>query len=424
MMAVFDSDLRAFVMRLNQAMHVHLDPVGGISGDMFAAALLDAWPEWEPRLLDDLRRAGPIRVAQLARHTHHDHALTGSRLEVREIPGGPKYLCRNLADIRKLFSQSTLAPPVIERALAIFELLGRAESRVHGVPLDEVVFHEIGAWDSIMDIVTAAWLIETLSAASWSCAPLPMGRGRIVNAHGELPVPAPATVVLLEGFPLFQDEYEGERVTPTGAAILRYLDPNFTSMRTPLRLNRCGMGFGKRAFSGLSNILRVFIFDDVQTTAAADQVVVCRFEVDDQTPEDLAVALEQLRAVPGVLDVFQSPVYGKKGRLGAQIEILANPERLDKLLKQCFSETSTLGVRWQIVRRAVIERGIRQVRVSGQSVRVKRAKRPDYSVTDKAEMADIANATGGYAGRERLRRLAQDAALEADEAPLQNRSND
>ena len=390
--------------------HVHLDPVGGVAGDMFVAALLDTWPKFEPELLAALAASGVSSLVQVNRRPYKDHTLSGSRWVVNSIEQ-PSPHHRTYKDIREWLQASALTTNVKTRVHAIFKLLAEAEGKVHGVHSDEVTFHEVGAWDSIADIVAAAWLIDAVAATSWSCAPLPMGSGRVRSAHGELPVPAPATTVLLEGFPLYRDECEGERITPTGAAILRHLEPTFAPQRTPMPLQCSGIGFGLKRFAGISNVLRVLAFETVQDAIGADQVAVCHFEVDDQSPEDLAVALDKLRALPGVLDATQAPVFFKKGRMGAHIQILTSPEAVNSIIEQILTETTTLGVRWQILQRAIVSRNTVTQEVDGLPVRVKLARRPYDTITAKVEMESLADTKTGLAGRDARRQRAQQAAL-------------
>jgi len=420
------------------SVHVHLDPIGGVAGDMFAAAALDLHPEWEAPLRADLDAAGFAPYAQIGVSPHRDAALTGRRFEVREIdPDAPDH--RRFRQIRELLAGGALPARVRDRAVAIFTLLAQAEGRVHGVAPDEVSFHEVGAWDSIVDVVTAAWLVERLGVPSWSCTPLPMGSGRVQSAHGRLPLPAPAAALLLEGFPLVQDEHQGERVTPTGAAIVRHLTPSFEPLRAPRRLAGVGVGFGTRRIAGLSNVLRMLAFEaadatDVPADAPAadapgrDAVALIGFEVDDQTPEDLAVALERLRAEPAVRDVVQWPVSAKRGRLASHVQVLAAPEQLDAVLARCFSETTTLGLRWQIVERAVLARGEQEV-VLGEDLgadraRVKWAARPGGVRTVKPAMEDLAATAGGHPERERRRRRLSEHALGAAEGSRRSGDGD
>ncbi len=383
-------------------MHLHLDPLGGIAGDMFAAALLDAFPELFAELDAALAATAIVRLATIHIEPHRDHALTGSRFEVRTTDDAHAH--RSFSEIRTFLHDLALDSGVRDRSIAILGLHAEAEGKVHGVAPDAVTFHEVGAWDSITDVVTAAWLIEAVRPTGWSCDALPLGSGRVESAHGPLPVPAPATALLLEGFPCVQDGVAGERVTPTGAAILRHLAPDFGTPAGARTLRRSGIGFGSRTLNGISNVLRVLAFDESLEETAAERVAVCEFELDDQTPEDLGVAIDRLRGEPGVIDVLQAPVFGKKGRVGVHVRILANPSALETVLEACFVETSTLGVRWEIVRRAVLRREKRTEEVGGVQVHVKTARRPDGTTTDKAAMDDLAGAGGGRAAREMLRR--------------------
>jgi uncharacterized protein (TIGR00299 family) protein len=392
-------------------MHIHLEPVGGIAGDMFAAALLDAWPE--------LGRAVDVALAALdlpdgvaaGPAPFNDGTLAGTRFLV--APPRRDAHHRAFRDIRAMLQGARLEPGVAQRAIAIFATLAEAEGRVHGVAAEDVAFHEVGAWDSIVDIVAAATLIEGIGATGWSTAPLPIGAGRVRSAHGDLPVPPPATALLLEGFEVIDDGRLGERVTPTGAAILRHLAPARGLPRRRLRMGRVGYGFGTKRFPGISNVLRVCAFEEAAPApnpGQDEEIGTIRFEVDDQTPEDLAIGLDRVRAIPGVLDVLQSPVFGKKGRMLAQIQVLARLDALDDAAAACLAETSTLGVRIERVTRRVLRRSLAtRTDAGGAPVRVKTAIRPDGTTTAKADIDDIAAAAGDRATREALRRRIEDS---------------
>ena len=414
-------------------MHIQLDPVGGVAGDMFAAAVLDAWPELEPPLVAALQRAGLDAIATVERVEHADHALSGSRFAVYETgrrdrePGAhdrdahphdhgagdePVREHHLYRDVRTLLGASDLDPGVRARALDVFARLAAAESAVHGKPVDEVSFHEVGAYDSIADVVCAAWLIERLDAA-WSCGPLPIGRGRIDTSHGRLPVPAPATVELLRGMVVDQDTHRGERITPTGAAIVAHLAPSFDPLPGPMRLERSGTGFGTSLLPGTSNVLRLLAFEPLRgldTAAQRERIAVCEFEIDDQTGEDLALALDRLRDHDGVLDVSSHAMHGKKGRLAVHVRLLARLAAVESAIEACLCETTTLGVRWHEVGRVALARESVTVRVDGRPVRVKSARRPPGGIrTSKAEIDDLATVAGGHAERERLRAAAERA---------------
>ncbi|MDP1902159.1 MAG: LarC family nickel insertion protein [Rubrivivax sp.] len=400
-------------------MHIHLDPVGGIAGDMFIAALLDAYPELGAGLQATLGKAGLPPGTHCAVLEHNDGVLSGRRFDLSlpaepNAPGAQRHPHDHvgLAAVCASIAAMGLDAAVAARAQAIFAVLAQAEAKVHGVTVDEVEFHEVGALDSIADIVGAAWIIETLQPATWSVGALPLGSGRVHTAHGALPVPAPAVVELLKGFAFFDDALPGERVTPTGAAILRHLDCTSGVGPPPGRLGASGLGFGTRKWPGTPNVLRVLAFDTTPTpTPLADEVALLAFEVDDQTAEDLSQGLERLRACRGVLDVVQSPVFGKKGRMATQVQVLAEPLRLDAVVAACFAETTTLGVRHQLVARHVLARHETIITgADGRAVRVKVARRPDGTFSAKAESDDLREA-GARSAREALRRASEAAAL-------------
>ena len=386
----------------------HLDPVGGIAGDMFAAAVLDARPELADGLWAALAALGLPPSVDIAVDPYGDTALTGMRFRVT-APEDEGHGHVRLADVRTRLKAARIKPAVRKRALTIFTLLAEAEGAVHGMDPAEVTFHEVGAWDATVDIVAAAYLIEALGPARWSVGPVPLGSGRVRCAHGLLPVPAPAVVHLLRGLATHDDGIEGERVTPTGAAILKHLAPAQASGE-PETLVGVGTGFGSRTLPGLSNVLRVLEFAPDAPAAEQEQVAVLRFEIDDQTPEDLALGLDRLRARPGILDVLQWPAYGKKGRLMAAVQVLAEADALDAALAAVFDETTTLGVRWSKVSRSALARDTATHADALGTVRVKRARRPAGTVTAKAELDDLAG-SAGHAVREERRRVAEAAAL-------------
>jgi pyridinium-3,5-bisthiocarboxylic acid mononucleotide nickel chelatase len=403
-------------------MHIHLDAVGGVAGDMFIAAMLDAFPDLRGGMLEAIRAAGLPPEVHVGFAEHQDHALTGLRFRVIEPRAAELLVAAHhhphtpFADIRAHLQSCALTPAVRDGAIGIFSVLAEAEAKVHGKTVDTVSFHELGEWDSIADIVGAAFLIDALSidaAATWSVSSLPLGRGRTKTAHGMLPIPTPATVLLLEGFEFADDGLEGERVTPTGAAILRHLGCTQTASRRARRLRRTGIGFGTRTFPGISNVLRVLAFDEVRESRGSDEVAQVQFEVDDQTPEDLAIALDKLRSHPSVLDVLQTPAFGKKGRLTMHIQLLAEVADMEAVFEACFSETTTIGLRFQVMQRRKLARASTTVEAAGRQMRVKVAERPGRK-TAKVEADDLLNVIGGRAERERLQREAEQIVLRKD----------
>ncbi len=394
-------------------MHVHLDAVGGVAGDMFLAAVLDARPEFEAGVREAVRAAGLPEDWRVELRAHQGSALTGRQFDV----AGPKtsghghhhhtHAPHTFRDIRAAIAASTLTDGVKERAIAIFALLAEAEGAVHGKDPEEVHFHEIADWDSLADIVGAAYVIDALGATSWSVSVLPLGSGRVKTAHGILPVPAPATARLLEGFDLADDGVPGERITPTGAAILRHLGPDRNVPRAGVRLAATGIGFGTKVLDGVPNILRALLFEGDATEskgeAVAGSVGVIEFEIDDQTPEDLAVGLENLRAGADVLDVLQMPAFGKKGRMAVSVRVLCRPEAVRAVATACFAETTTIGLRWHVAQRLELPRNAGE----RDGVRIKVIDRPGVGLTVKAEMDDIAGVKGGQEARRKARAAAE-----------------
>ena len=384
--------------------HLHLDPLGGVAGDMFAAALLDAFPEHATAVAEAVERAAATTCRL---QSHDDGVLSGSRFVVEcGTAAHDDHGHAHWADIRARLLDCGLDPAVALHAVGIFTCLAEAEARVHGVAPEDVEFHEVGAVDSIADIVAAAVLVAAIGEASWSVGPLPLGSGRVQTAHGPMPVPAPATALLLRQFATIDDGIAGERVTPTGAAILQYLDAHRPRGATVRRLTGSGIGFGTRLLPGLSNCLRLLVFEPADEGSGEHRSLsLIGFEVDDQTPEDLATGLERLRATPGVHDVLQMPVFGKKGRMGAHIQVLARPEAAETAAQACFRETTTIGLRIAQVQGRALPRSLSRVTVGDAALRVKLVERPD-GVSAKAESDDALSATGQTA-RAALRREAE-----------------
>ena len=394
--------------QVTQNMHIHLDVVGGISGDMFIGAMLDCFPELNDGLNEQIVRAGFSDLVKLTCEPVDDGVLTGTKFNVAPARDAEGHGHRHFSEIQKIIKGSELGSSTKKAALAIFQLLAEAEASIHGKAVDEIAFHEVGAWDSIADIIAAAYLITELQVSSWSTSTLPLGRGRVKTAHGMLPVPAPATSLLLTGFDFFDDGIEGERITPTGAAILKYLAPQ--QGVSCGRLVQSGYGFGTRRFEGISNVLRVLVFETTEAESwLSDQVLEVEFEVDDQTGEELATALDRIRQFDGVLDVLQSPAFGKKGRPVSGIRILAKPEIESDLIRLCFEETTTIGIRKQLVNRSILKREEITVNDKDGSYRVKVVQRPTHT-SAKAEMDDISKTTGGLAANQKLRRRIEDVA--------------
>jgi uncharacterized protein (TIGR00299 family) protein len=365
--------------------HIHLDIVGGIAGDMFVAALTDAVSELRRRVLDDVAAVLPaaagtpmFTAGTSAGLTVLRFGLEGHHADHHHHDGSGSY--RHMVD---LIRAAHLSHGTVDHAIAILTILAEAEAAIHGVPVDAVHFHEIGDWDSLMDVVASGSIVAALDV-TWSASDLPLGNGRVRTAHGILPVPAPATARILDGFEWRDDGVGGERVTPTGAAILRHLVVG--ASRSGGKLTGTGMGAGTRDLSGMPNILRALVFESTAGVADAQAVAVLSFDIDDMTGEEIGIAAERLRAADGVLDVALATLSGKKGRPLVEFRLLVRPEALSTVQQLCFVETSTIGLRWRIEQRATLNRS---VDTGASAIRIKRVDRPDGTSTAKAESDDL-----------------------------------
>ncbi len=418
---------------------VHLDAVGGVAGDMFVAAMLDARPSLWAAIERAIAAVEPPTHVQASLESHSDGVLTGRQFHVAGVephnhhdplthdhahgePAGDVLASHHHGphdhvghhpwrDIRRRLEISALSPAERDSAIGIFSELAAAEAAVHGIAVDDVAFHEVGAWDSIVDIVAAAAIIAQLPGCRWSVGSLPRGRGLVKSAHGMLPVPAPATVKLLQGYRLHDDGEDGERITPTGAAILRFLTPTQEADPASRRLVATGSGFGTKRLRQRSNILRATLYGVAAEgwTRAPETIDILRCEIDDQTAEDLAVALDNVRGSDGVLDVCQWPVFAKKGRIAVAVQVLARHGEGERIARLMLDETTTLGVRRSSVVRETVARTIDEV----EGVQVKRAARPS-GPTAKAEMSDLAE-IATHSARQRTRRRVEQSMLDKDQ---------
>ena len=396
-------------------MHIHLDPVGGLAGDMFLAAVLHAWPGLETAIFKAMRAAGLPNDWSVEVVAGVSAGITGMRVRINGDAGHHHHATGSFRQIRERLEGSALAPAVRDRAIAIFHLLAEAEGEIHGKPIEEVHFHEIADWDSVSDIVGAAAAIEAIGATGWSVGDIPMGGGTVMTAHGKLPVPAPATVRLLHGSRMVDDGITGERVTPTGAAILLHLQASQDQRRQTGILTHCGHGLGTRELKGCANMVRLLAFDTDADAGAretnwgqAGEVGVISFEVDDQAPEDLAVGIETLRSRDGVLDVVQSSVMGKKGRLAISVRVLCRVEVLNPVIEACFLQTTTIGLRWRMEQRVELRRENVELNAAAVTFSGKTVMRPDGRATTKVDMDVLALQGRTQQERARARRLAEE----------------
>lgn len=354
--------------------HVHLDLLGGLAGDMFLAAALDAGVVEVAELETVLREIGLGRGIRLVVEKVMRGAMMGTHLCFEGWDPEAEADHRHLSTILEMLDQSGLAPAVRERSKQMFITLGVAEGAIHGVPLERVHFHEVGAVDSLLDFVGAAYVIEKLRA-TWSIGDVPAGTGTMMSEHGLIPVPAPATARLLQGFRLAYRDVNMEFVTPTGAAILCALSPEQgTQVRGVLR--HSGFGAGTRDVKSVANMVRLMVFDTLgqpegfASGLERDEVVRLSAEIDDMTPEHLAAA-EAVLFDAGALDVVREAVWMKKGRQGTRLVVLGPLEAEDALVEAVMRHTSSFGVRTERLGRYKLLRRHEEVATPFGPVRVK-----------------------------------------------------
>jgi uncharacterized protein (TIGR00299 family) protein len=277
--------------------------------------------------------------------------LSGTKVDFRVGPQ-PE---RRYREIVALLEEADLPPRTRELSLRMFRLLGEAEARRHGVPLEEVHFHELGAADTILDIVGVAFGVEYLGIRRVFVSPLPVGRGLIASAHGTLPNPAPATLELLQGLPVYGTELPGELVTPTGAVILRALEAE-DALCPPLRLTAVGYGAGARDLPGHPNLVRLLVGEPLHPLPGMrEEVLVLETHIDDMNPELYEPLMAELFAA-GALDVALAPLLMKKNRPGVALTVIAPPAARESLLLALFTHSTTLGVRCQVLERVAARR--------------------------------------------------------------------
>ncbi len=341
----------------------------GISGDMVLGALLDLGLEVS-RLEEELSRL-PVEGYCLSTKRITRGGITGVRFRVEVQEAQPS---REYTQIRRMIEDSQLSPEVQALSLRIFHRLAEAEAQVHGVALEKVHFHEVGAVDSIIDIVGAAAGFCALGIRRVIASPVTVGSGFVETQHGRLPLPAPATAKLLIDVPIRASRVEGERVTPTGAAILTTLAKGYGAIPF-MKLKAVGYGVGAREYQDAPNVLRVLMGDEEETWET-DRSIVVETNVDDMSPEWYGFLMERLFNL-GVQDVFFSPIQMKKNRPGTLVRVICSEPLADEVVRVLFMETTTIGVRYHTVERIKLPRKTTVVRTPYGELNVKVVKGVD-----------------------------------------------
>ncbi len=351
---------------------VYFDCFAGVSGDMIIGAQLDLGVDLES-LKEQLSSLG-LEGYEIKSRGVQRSEISATKFDVeidqREQPP------RSFADIRSIILASRLSEITRRRSIAVFERLAEAEARVHGTTPDKVHFHEVGAVDSIIDTVGAMIGFELLGVDRFYCSPLRVGSGFIETEHGRLPIPAPATVELLRGAPVYSGEIEGEFVTPTGAAIVATLCVEFGAL-PQMSIVKVGYGAGSRDPKSCPNALRLMLGETAEPMDIGfkrdESAVVIETNIDDMNPQVYGFVMERAFAL-GALDVFMIPAQMKKDRPGVLLTVLCKPENAETMIDLLLVETTTLGVRYYHANRRVLERTIETVDTEYGPVRIKVAR--------------------------------------------------
>jgi hypothetical protein len=368
---------------------LYFDCFSGISGDMVLGAILDAgmpFAELE-RALGTLAvsgievSAGPVLRAGVSatKFAVHEHGRADDHGH------GHRHSHRSLTDISRLIDSSALSPAGRDRAKRLFRRLAEAEAAIHQMSVDQVHLHEVGAIDSIVDIVGVVFALEWVGADRIVCSPLNVGGGTVESAHGLLPVPAPATVALLGNAPIYGGAVQKELVTPTGALIATSYASSFGPI-PPMEVERVGYGAGERDTPGHPNVLRVLIGRAAER-AETERVSVIECEIDDMNPQIFSVVMDRLYEA-GALDVFYVPVQMKKNRPGTLLTVVAPRELRSRLVDIVFQETTTIGLRYADVERECLRREIVVVQTPIGAVRFKLAWRDGRVINAAPEFED------------------------------------
>jgi hypothetical protein len=358
----------------------YLDCFSGIAGDMLVGALLDAGLPFG--ILDaEIAKLG-LKEVTLSAEKAKRKGITGTDFKVAV---GHDHHHRSLTTIEKIINESTLEEPIKQTAIRIFRRLGEAEAGVHGVDIEKVHFHEVGALDAIVDIVGAAIGFHHLGIGRVVCSPINVGSGTVKAAHGVMPVPAPATATLLTGVPTYVDGPAMELTTPTGAAVAVTMSESFGSMPA-MAVSSIGYGAGDNDLKDRANVLRVLIGETSAATESTE-VWVIEANIDDMSPQIAGYARGRLLAA-GALDATLTPVFMKKDRPGYTLTVLAALENREALADLVFAETTTLGLRMYPAQRRILDREWKTVTTPYGEVRVKIASQSGKVKTVTPEYED------------------------------------
>lgn len=375
---------------------LYFDCPTGISGDMFLSSLIDMGVGFDA-ITAELEKL-PVDRIDIEIGKEVRHSVTGTTFRVKTTEAAHH---RTFADIKAIIDASSLSAGVKALSTEIFSLIAQAEGKVHGISADEVHFHEVGAMDSIIDIIGAAMAIESLGPVKVFCSPVPLGSGTARTMHGVIPIPAPATVEILKGVPIASSTIPFELTTPTGAAIIKTLAEGFGPMPA-MTIERTGYGAGKKDFKETANLLRVFMGTSADASKDASEgadeeadeeagLTVLETNIDDMSPQIAGYLIERLLDA-GALEAYFTPVQMKKSRPGLLLTVLCEAEKSGPLTDLIFAESTTIGVRSYPVSRRCLERRTEEVTTPYGRIRVKVSVNKGVVVTSQPEYEDCRKA--------------------------------
>ncbi len=343
----------------------YFDTIAGISGDMTLGALIDAGLPLE-HLRTELKKLNLSGYELEVKHVQHS-GITAVKLEV--IVSKKETHHRHYPHIKELIESSALSTAIKKNTVSIFYTLAQAEAKIHNIPVEKIHFHEVGAIDSIVDIVGTAIGLDYLGVETVYSSPVKTGApSTIKSAHGVIPTPAPATLEILRGYPVVFTDVPGELTTPTGAAIIKTLSRGMLSSES-ITFEKIGYGSGAKQFERLPNLLRIGI-GTMKSPETEEDIMVVEANIDDMSPEFYPYTIDKLLAA-GARDAFLTPVIMKKGRPGTMITSLCTPATQDTVIKTLLAETTTIGVRYRRMNRKILKRDEKTVETDFGPVRMK-----------------------------------------------------
>jgi len=392
----------------------YLECFSGISGDMLLGAMVDAGVPFSSlqATAAELNIGARLEMRKLTRgglsatkvdviapepdsnetahsHQHSDSHAHEPHSHEHESPSQVHSHAahRSLSTIVSLIRSAALPEVIKERAVHAFQLLGEAEAAIHCVPVEEIHFHEVGALDTIVDIVCCAAGCELLGVEQWFCSSLNVGSGTVSCAHGRLPVPAPATLALLGDAPVYAAGHAMERITPTGAVLLRMLEVQYAVLPA-MRIRSTGYGAGGREIAGEPNLLRLLVGEADGDDGPTERVGVIETVIDDANPQLLGYVSDLLLAA-GALDVYRTDVQMKKGRRGIHMTVLCHPDQVNSMRDLLFRETTTIGVHWRVENKVSLRREFMDVATPWGTVQMKIARWPSGKIANAAPEYEV-----------------------------------